>query len=134
MRTEMKSMQTTILLQDARIKAQDSRIEVEKARTMAQELHSKAQDARIKAQELHSKAQDARIKAQDDKIAQQDARLVQLEKQVRPLTDPGKESTNTNHGQQGHGDPPLGFMNNSLPNAATKSRRNVPGDYKIENS
>ena len=126
MRIEMKSMQTTILLQDARIKALDARIEVEKARTMAQELHSKAQDASIKAQ-------DARIKAQDDKIAQQDARLVQLEKQVRPLTDLDKKSTYTNHGQQGHGDPPLGFINNSLPNASTKSRRSVPGDYKIEN-
>jgi len=86
MRAEMRSMQSTILLQDARIKAQDA------------------------------------------KIAQQDARLAQLEKQVGQKTDPEKETIKTNHGLQGHRDPPLGFINNTLPDVFVKSRRIVTGE------
>jgi len=47
------------------------------------------------------------------------------------MTDTDKETPETNHGLQGHDDPPLGFMNNSLPNATSKSRRIVPGEYQF---
>jgi len=89
MRTEMRSMHATILLQDARIKAQDA------------------------------------------EIAQQNARLAHLEKQVEQITDTDKETTKSNYGQQGFRDPPFGSINNSLPNAAIKSRRIAPGEYKL---